>query len=46
MLFADEDKIITNGIDYGTTISLADGVNSLSYYEISMKEYEKLFEVE
>ena len=41
-LIADEGKIVTNGIDYGTPISLADGVSDKGYYEISIEEYEEI----
>ena len=45
-LFADEGKILTNGTDYGTTISLAVGVDASEYYEISIEEYEQLLATE
>lgn len=38
-LIADEGKVITNGTDYGTTISLAEGVDASAYYEIPLEEY-------
>ena len=41
-LYADEGKILTNGKDYGTTISLADGVSDAGYYEITAEEYERI----
>jgi hypothetical protein len=41
-LYADEGKILTNGTDYGTTISLAEGVDASAYHEISMDEYEAI----
>ena len=41
-LYADEGKVITNGTDYGTTISLAEGADASAYHEISMKEYEEI----
>ena len=43
-LYAEEGKIITNGIDFGTTISLAEEVSTDGYYEIDKKEYEKFLE--
>lgn len=39
-LIADEGKVLTNGEDYGTTISLANGVSDEGYYEITKEEYE------
>lgn len=41
-LYADEGKVITNGTDYGTTISLAEGVDASEYHEISIEEYNKI----
>lgn len=35
----EEGKILTNGENYGTTISLAEGANPDDYYEITMDEY-------
>lgn len=43
-LIADEGKILTNGTNYGTTISLAAGVPAEGYYEITEDEYEKILE--
>ena len=45
-IYADEGKILTNGETYGTTISLADGVDETGFYEITQEEYEKMFENE
>ena len=42
MLIAREGMIYTNGTDYGTTISLAEGADASAYHEISMKEYEEI----
>ena len=42
LIFADDGKILTNGVDYGTTISLADGVSDKDYYEITIEEYEQI----
>ena len=41
-IIADEGKVLTNGKDYGTTISLADGVSDNGYYEITKEEYEQI----
>ena len=38
---ADEGKWLTDGENYGKTISLAEGVSVDSYYEISNEEYEE-----
>lgn len=43
-LIADEGKVITNGTDYGTTISLAEGLDSSAFYEITREEYNKILE--
>lgn len=40
LLIADDSKIITNGNDYGTAISLANNASEESYYEITEEEYE------
>lgn len=37
---ADEGKWLTDGENYGKTISLAEGVSVDNYYEISNEEYE------
>ena len=42
LLVADDGKWLTNGSDYGKTISLADGVSQEGYCEITEEEYEKL----
>ena len=44
-LYADEGKVLTNGTDYGTTISLAEGVDAEGWYEISEAEYEEISRV-
>lgn len=41
-LYAEKGKILTNGIDYGTTISLAEGATAEEYYEITLEEYEQI----
>lgn len=43
-LYAEDGKVLTNGIDYGTVISLGVDVSDDEYYEITIEEYEKLFE--
>lgn len=40
-LIADKGKVLTNGIDYGTTISLSEHTSDEGYYEITQEEYEK-----
>ncbi len=39
---ADEGKWLTDGENYGKTISLAEGVTIDDYYEITNKEYETI----
>ena len=39
---ADEGKWLTDGENYGKTISLAEGVSVEDYYEITDEEYETL----
>lgn len=43
-LYADEGKVLTNGEVYGTTISLAEGIDGSEFYEITEAEYEKAME--
>jgi hypothetical protein len=44
---ADEGKWLTDGENYGKTISLGEGVSVDNYYEISDEEYEeKMQEIE
>ena len=38
---ADEGKWLTDGENYGKTMSLADGITVDNYYEISDEEYQK-----
>lgn len=44
-LFADEGKILTNGVEYGTVVSLAEGNYGFDYYEIPLEEYEYLCQI-
>lgn len=44
LIFADDGKILTDGNNYGLTISLADDRNPYEYTEITIKEYEKIIE--
>ena len=39
-IIADEGKWLTDGENYGKTISLAEGVSVDNYYEITDEEYE------
>ncbi len=41
-IFADKGKILTNGVDYGTTISLAEDETDEGYYEITQEEYKRM----
>lgn len=43
-LYAEDGKVLTNGTDYGTVISLGVNISDEGYYEITIEEYEKLFE--
>ena len=46
MLYADEGKILTDGENFGTTISLAEGESADKYTEITREEYDKIIEAE
>ena len=39
---ADEGKWLTDGENYGKTISLGDGVSIDNYYEVTNEEYETI----
>lgn len=41
-LHADDGKILTNGVHYGTIIHLAVGVDPKEYHEITREEYERI----
>lgn len=43
-LYADKGKVLTDGILYGTTISLAEGKSADKFYEITEEEYGKIIE--
>lgn len=39
---ADEGKWLTDGENYGKTMSLAEGVDVSTYFEISDEEYDRI----
>jgi hypothetical protein len=45
-LYADEGKVLTNGSEYGTTISLSEGSVPDNYYEITLEEYQEIMATE
>ena len=45
-LFADEGMILTNGENYGTTVSLAEGETGDNYTEITKEEYDELMKAQ
>lgn len=40
VIYADEGKVLTDGVLYGTTIFLAEGESPTDYHEITVEEYE------
>ena len=44
VLYADEGTVLTNGIDYGKIIWLAEGVSPDSYHAIPVAEYEAIMQ--
>lgn len=44
VLKATEGMILTNGVDFGREVYLADGVDANSWYEITEEEYQKRIE--
>ena len=46
-LYADKGKILTDGENYASTVSLAVGADENKYYEITEEEYnEKMKEID
>lgn len=43
-IYADEGKVLTDGEVYGTTISLAEGMDESKFYEITEEEYKRILE--
>ena len=41
-IIADEGKWLTDGENYGKTMSLAEGVSVENYFEITNEEYETI----
>ena len=46
ILYADTDKILTDGETYGTTIYLGEGRSADEFHEITQEEYEEILEAE
>ncbi len=46
ILYADDNKVLTNGRVYGTQIFLADGESAENYHEITKEEYEEILKSE
>lgn len=46
ILYADDNKVLTNGTVYGTQIFLADGESAENYHEITKEEYEEILKGE
>lgn len=44
-LYADEGKVLTNGEIYGTTISLATGLDETGFYEITEAEHNEIVKI-
>lgn len=44
ILYADTDKVLTNGEIYGTQIFLADGEDPATYQEITKEKYNEILE--
>lgn len=42
VIYAEENKVLTNGEIYGTQIFLADGVSESDFYEITLDEFQKI----
>ena len=45
-LYADEGKVLTNGKIYGSTISLAEGLNGEDFYEITEAAHKEILKKE
>ena len=46
ILYADTDKILTDGETYGTTIYLGEGRSADEFHEITQEEYKEILEAE
>lgn len=46
VLYADKDKVLTNGEIYGAQIFLAEGESPDDYREITQKEYQSILDGE
>lgn len=44
VIYADDGKVLANGIIYGKIIYLADGVDPATFYEITDEEYTVILE--
>lgn len=45
-IFSDKGKVLTNGVIFGTTISLAEGESADEFYEITQEKYEEILKAE